>query len=466
MMISAGFSADKVRSGLCMKDKNRSTKDVGPAYRGLKWLDETGREKAKKNREKLLKSLPEGVRYSFSQNKLHIGKLSPGCLTCGQGYWSCIFINGLCTANCFYCPQDRGMKKERKPLAEGVTFDNPKDYADYLDKFDFKGVGFSGGESLLVFEKLLAYVKEIKGRFGNRIYVWIYTNGDLVDKDKLRKLKEAGLDEIRFNISVRGYDLSKVKPAVGIINKVTIEIPAIPEDYEKVKKTLRKMHKIGVDHLNLHQLEITAYNCKNFIGRNYSFLRLPSVVVLESEFFALKIIRYALNNKIDLPINYCAKSYKSRFQKMGLMQRRASLVKESFEDLTDTGYIRRLSDGRLTKGRADTGGRALVVNYYAPQIYAGAKPGGGSVRIKFPSGKTISIFKKPVLELKTSAPADEAVLRKLLLKQISAEEALKHFLNNCAMNSKNYVKNIQEHIGNFKAIESMETLEEGFPEIY
>ena len=59
---------------------------------------------------------------------------------------------------------------------------------------------------------------------------------------------------MRFNISARKYDLKAVKMAAGIIDTVTVEIPAIPEDYEILKKCLPRMKAIGVAHLNLHQL--------------------------------------------------------------------------------------------------------------------------------------------------------------------------------------------------------------------
>lgn len=258
------------------KERNiiNNRQNIGRVFPGLKWLTEGERKVANKKRDALFKTISDKVNHSFMQNKIHIGNLSPGCLICGQGYWSCMFINGLCTANCFFCPQDRKIKKERSPMTESeVIFDSPSDYADFLMKFNFKGVGFSGGEGLLVFEKLLTYMKRIREKFGKDFYLWLYTNGDLVDKNKLRILKEAGLNEVRFNIYPRNYDLSKVAQAVNIINTVTVEIPAIPEDYGIVKRCLTKMQNIGVNHLNIHQLCTTKSNYKNLIDRGYTFLR-------------------------------------------------------------------------------------------------------------------------------------------------------------------------------------------------
>jgi pyruvate formate-lyase activating enzyme-like uncharacterized protein len=117
------------------------------------------------------------------------------------------------------------MKKEQSPLAEQLEFENPNDYASYLGIFGFKGVGFSGGEGFLVFEKLLMHIEKIRSLYKDKIYLWMYTNGDLVTKDKLKKLQKAGLDEMRFDISARNYNLQAARLAVGIINKLRLRSP-------------------------------------------------------------------------------------------------------------------------------------------------------------------------------------------------------------------------------------------------
>jgi pyruvate formate-lyase activating enzyme-like uncharacterized protein len=488
-----------------MEDKEKMIRDVrlriGWAYSDLKWLKDKEAQLANKNRGELLRSLSNRALYSFSRNKLHIGKLSPGCLICGQGYWSCMFINGLCTANCFYCPQDRGIKKERSPQAEKITFEEARDYVNYLDKFCFKGVGLSGGESLIVFEKVLAYIKEIKRRFGSKLYLWIYTNGELVNKYKLRKLKEAGLDEIRFNISSRNYDLYGVELAVGIINTVTVEIPSIPEDYAIIKKCLIKMKEIGVDHLNIHQLMVTEYNYKNFINRNYTFLHQQTISILESEVFALKLMRYALEHGINLPINYCSGEYKARLQGRGLRRRCASLIKDDLEDLTELGYIRRFSiqdsperikrfietvcknksyDKTYSLNDAETEALFdktilkhntpeildLVVSYFEPTLCSSLDLGEIGKEIKLPSGKSIFVVRKPIFHWKVTSLLAKRSLQKLLFEHTSQVRVLRYFFNNYNLNSIEDINEMQREAQVLMTIKSLEFLEVGFSEIY
>jgi pyruvate formate-lyase activating enzyme-like uncharacterized protein len=78
---------------------------------------------------------------------------------------------------------------------------------------------------------------------------------------------------------------------------VAVEIPAIPEDYETVRKLLPDMQKIGVRHLNLHQLYASEHNYRELARRGYTIA--PSVehgpVVFASEMTAFR--RMAMNKR-------------------------------------------------------------------------------------------------------------------------------------------------------------------------
>ena len=331
-----------------MSSRNESIeavrKRIGWIYRDLKWLTDEDAAEKECEKERLLESLSSRAHYRCNGNKIYLGKLSPGCIKCVQGKWSCMFINSLCPAKCFFCAQDRESRTEHAPIACGLIFDDRDDYLDYLETFGFKGVSFSGGEPLLVFDLLLSYISGIKQRFGSNFYVWMYTNGILVDGDKLKRLRKSGLDEIRFNICPVNYDLEKVELAKRFIETVTVEIPTVPEDYDILKKSIVEMQRIGVSYLNLHQLDTTVYNYKNYINRYYTFLHQMYVPILESELTALKIMSYAADNNISIPINYCSAAYAFRVQGKGERLLLASFVREGdYEEITCDGYIRRIT---------------------------------------------------------------------------------------------------------------------------
>ena len=176
------------------------------------------------------------------------------------------------------------------------------------------------------------------------MYLWLYSNGDLVDTPTLVALKRAGLDEIRVNISARCYDLTPVRIARECLSMVSVEIPAIPEDLDTVKHCLHDLASVGVDHLNLHQLMANEVNYLALDQRGYRFFT-PSLPapVWESELAALRLIEYSVDNRIALPINYCSLVYKTTYQGAALRRRASVLALRECEQITPTGHIRRLS---------------------------------------------------------------------------------------------------------------------------
>ncbi|MEW6367831.1 MAG: radical SAM protein [Acidobacteriota bacterium] len=320
---------------------------VGWAYPELRWFTGQQASAANEARDCMLQALPpDNARRSCRGSKIYTGTLSRGCVTCCEGTWSCLMLNSRCTANCFFCPQEPTVKEDKPPTAGGIAFEDPCEYVDYLERFGIKGVGISGGEPLLVLDRLLSFIRRIKDRFGGEIYVWLYTNGDLLDAAKLTRLKEAGLDEIRLDIVHKKYDVRRVELARRHMDIVTVEIPAIPEDYDGVHECIRELRRIGVSHLNLHQLHATAYNYKNLIKRDYTFLHYPSnypVPVYESEMTALRHLKDALDDRVKLPLNYCSHIYKYRYQNSGARRRAAVLARQGYEGITEAGYIRMLS---------------------------------------------------------------------------------------------------------------------------
>jgi pyruvate formate-lyase activating enzyme-like uncharacterized protein len=472
--------------------KQEVKEECGRLYSDFAWLSEEKAKSATKKRDLLLKRLSNYVTYSFKRNKIHIGRLSPGCLTCGQGYWSCLFINHLCTAKCFFCPQDRRINTERAPSTDGVVFDNPDDYVMFLRKFNFKGVGISGGEPLLVFDKLLAYIRKIKKAFGKSIYVWIYTNGDVVTGDKLRELNKYKLDEIRFNIAARNYDLRQVELATRFIETVTVEVPAIPEDYKRMRGCLLKMERMGVHHLNLHQLIGSSFSYKNLIRRRYTFLHNFWPAILESQLTQLRIMKYALDNKIKLPINCCTYAFQERLQPRGIMRWRSPLVKENFEELTESNYIRRLSiqntpeniervskilkenkqlnnlwalDDKKTQvfihssflKYIDFDEYNLTIVYFEPRIYKGAYKGCREFSLN--SKKKIFLKKVPLTQMRLDGRTKVNIFKKIFIDKIDQRKVFGEF-------QKNHKVTFQAFKDFVLVFKEWEHIESDFPEIY
>jgi pyruvate formate-lyase activating enzyme-like uncharacterized protein len=249
----------------------------------------------------------------------------------------------------------------------------------YLERMGIKGVGLSGGEPFLTFERTLLFASKIKRRFGEGIYLWIYTNGIAVTPDGLKSLKDAGLDEIRFDLSAVEYDTSRIELAADIIDTVTVEMPAIPEHVELLQVLMGRLPELGVRYLNLHQLRVTHHNCMNLAKRGYTFVHGDKVTVLESEQAALSLVRYSKEKGLSIPVNYCSFAYRNRFQTRGQRRRLAELVKKTFEDVTAAGAIRRMT----VKGKPE------VLEGLESSLREISEPGQGWFRE--PAGEKISI---------------------------------------------------------------------------
>ncbi len=228
-------------------------------------------------------------------------------------------------------------------MTSSIEFERPEDYADYVKTFGIKGVAFSGGEPMITFDRISRFLDVLGQNAPCLSHIWMYTNGTLVTTDRLKTLRDKGLKEIRFDLSAVDYCLDNLQKAVGIIPLVTVEIPAIPEDLGRTKPLLQKLADLGVNHLNLHQIRCTQFNLPKLIKRGYTFLHGQGVAVLETELAALELILHSLENGINLPINYCAFTYRQQFQKAAARKRNAGLIKNGWEDITDTGFIRTMT---------------------------------------------------------------------------------------------------------------------------
>jgi len=354
--------------------------EYGRHYDFLEFVTLAQATAASDERDELLAWLRMHAEFGCCDTKVDCRRLSPGCRICATGGWSCLFINGRCNASCFYCPTSQDDTGD--PLTNGIPFASPEDYAEYVALFGFTGASISGGEPLLTLDRTLAYLDAVRRRCGDSVHLWMYTNGTLLTREIATELRCAGLGEIRFDIGATGYQLAKLQLAVGVIPTVTVEIPAVPEEEGLLRGKLTEMAAVGVQHLNLHQMRLTPYNSRRLASRPYTFVHGESVTVLESELTALRLVRFALEHGIDLPVNYCSFPYKRRFQHAAARRRGIPFVRESGEEVTQAGYLRAVGAGNVQYFEAVT----LPGGIYKHPV----------VEIALPTGGRIAVEKRPV----------------------------------------------------------------------
>ncbi len=316
---------------------NELIKEKGIA---LNWVNTGTAYQLEEERNTLLKELDNVAEKSYANSKLWANSLSKGCQLCAEGKWSCLFINNICNASCEFCPTQQDT--DEIPATQGCSFNTPEEFADYINYFNFKGVSISGGEPLKTLNKTISYLKAVRQNCDPGIYFWLYSNGILGTPEIFKSLGEAGLNEVRFNLAASNYKVSLVENATPYIKNITVEIPAIPEDFEKVKELIPQLITAGVTNLNLHQLRLTPYNAGKLVNRGYTITHGNPPTMVDSELTALKLLKYVIDSKLNIGVNYCNYHYKNNFQKAGFRKHIAQKFEIDNHKITDLGYIRKI----------------------------------------------------------------------------------------------------------------------------
>jgi uncharacterized protein len=313
--------------------------EFGLHYLALKFPGRRRRIAADRQRHELLASLAGDLNWTAGGTKPYLGELSPGCRHCVAGSWSCLFVNASCNASCFYCPAPQNRKEI--PATNNLFFSHPDAYATYLQRLGFTGASVSGGEPLLTLNRTLAFLRAARRALGTKGHLWLYTNGILLTREMAGQLAAAGLDEIRFDIGATGYQCHRIAAASGVVPVISVEIPAVPEALPTLQQVLPELPRLGVGHLNLHQLRLTRHNFRQLTERSYTFLHGEKVTVLDSELAALQILNLVQQSKLNLPVNYCSFVFKNRHQQAAARRRAAQLDIRPWETITSPGFIRK-----------------------------------------------------------------------------------------------------------------------------
>ena len=216
---------------------------------------------------------------------------------------------------------------------------------------DSTGCGLTGGEPLVVYDKVIHYIRLLKKHMGKGFWIHLYTNGEFLKKSTLQELKEAGLDEIRINVAAVGYNLEKVALSRKYIPKLFIEIPVIPKDGKKIQRLMLELDKLEIDGLNLHELVFNSHNAEKMRQRPYlaaypsykvPFYLLNEAPVLGSEELILDLLELGLTEKLSYGIHYCY--YRARIIKQNIFKhyRIALKTRRPYERVNDDGLLEKL----------------------------------------------------------------------------------------------------------------------------
>lgn len=299
----------------------------------------------------------------------NIKNLPVGCQYCIKGEKLVLFITGLCGENCFYCPVSENRKENDVIYANEKKINSVKEAVDEAHLCGSKGVGITGGNPLLKIERTCKYLKLLKYKFGSNFHAHLYTTPTHLDDDKLKMLKEAGLDEIRlhptkfFNrYSIKDFNkwefknymddfLNKLKLCMRYIKDVGVEIPAIPNYEEEIIYLAKELNKIGVKFLNINELEYSETNYNLLKEKGFTEKNDFASEILGSEETVKKVIDYFRENRerdnigggdeFKLIIHYCPSALKDGIQMKNRLINRAKNIAKDYDIITEEGLILR-----------------------------------------------------------------------------------------------------------------------------
>lgn len=211
------------------------------------------------------------------------GAPSPGCAACKANRWITIFVGKACNAVCTFCPQppkpklgDADDTDEVLPTSFGkMRWDELRQRVIAAAKADrLVSVGFSGGEPLMYIDRIVRFARTF-GEAVPSLYQYAYTNGILGTREVYAELKQAGIRELRFDLAATKFServIANMSSAHEYFERVTIEIPALPEVVEPLRRLAPSFPELGVSQINLCEVVVNEYNVHAFkSGELYRF---------------------------------------------------------------------------------------------------------------------------------------------------------------------------------------------------
>ena len=271
----------------------------------------------------------------------HSGPLAKGCEYCIRGSKMVLFVTGRCRTGCYYCPVSFEKKGRDVIYANELKVSRKEEILEEAESMDAEGTGITGGDPLIDVDRTVRAIRLLKDRFGEGHHIHLYTS--TVDPERVRKVIDAGLDEIRFHPPLQEWsDMggSRLPEIVKMGIDVGIEVPALPDHEKELESLLAYASRIGVGFVNLNELEFSESNWDMMERHGYDMKDDISAAITGSEVVAMRM----MERFPDLPIHYCSSCFKDGVQLRNRLIRKAEHIAEEYDVVTE--------DGTLLKGYA------------------------------------------------------------------------------------------------------------------
>jgi len=264
------------------------------------------------------------------------GGLAKGCEHCIEGSKMVLFISGRCNTGCFYCPVSFEKKGKDVIYANEMRVSDRSEIIAEAESMDATGTGITGGDPLLCIDRTINAIRMLKEHFGKEHHIHLYTS--TMDVEKVSRLIDAGLDEIRFHPRTEDWSDMERTPLSEIVKMdidVGIEVPALPDHEDALSSLIAYAGSIGIKFINLNELEFSESNWDMMGEMGYELKDETSAAILGSEQTAMRMLeRYP-----DIPIHFCSSAFKDGVQLRNRLIRRANHIAKEYDVVTEDGTI-------------------------------------------------------------------------------------------------------------------------------
>lgn len=267
------------------------------------------------------------------------GNLAKGCELCIEGSKLVLFVTGLCPRNCFYCPLSEQKKNKDVVYANEWKIESDKDIITEARLTDAKGASLTGGDPFIVLNRSIKCIKLLKKVFGKKFHIHLYTLPELLSLEKLKKIHDAGLDEIRLHPDIfNKTEWNKIELIKRLKWQIGVEIPVIPGHKKKLIELIDYFAD-KIDFLNLNELEVSDTNANKLLKMGFRCKDRISYGIKGSKELAFELLKHVNKKYPKLNAHYCTATLKDKVQLANRIKKRAANVAKDYDAITEAGTL-------------------------------------------------------------------------------------------------------------------------------
>lgn len=243
-----------------------------------------------------------------------------------------LFVTGECERACPYCPLSDERRGKDLVFADEQPVHDMEEILVEARSIGALGTGITGGEPLLKLDFVIKCIVALKREFGEKHHIHLYT-GLLPGREVLLRLKEAGLDEIRFHPPESDWAAAPglketLLEAKSLGLDAGVEIPAIAPAPGVVEAVRSADAFLNVNELEFTETNFAALRTMGFLPQDLGAGAVGSEEIAKEHFLIE-----------GLKVHYCPSRFKDAVQLRERLKRRAARVARPFDCPTEDGTI-------------------------------------------------------------------------------------------------------------------------------